>query len=61
MAPLGRLGLYKHVTTDSTFAIVERLLDALPSYRQAHAEKRLRLLKQIRGNWNNFDAGRGGV
>ncbi|MBL8291424.1 MAG: FAD-dependent oxidoreductase [Bryobacterales bacterium] len=53
LIPLGRLGLYKYVTMDSTFAMVERLLDVLPRYRQAAAEERLILLRRIRGDWSN--------
>ena len=53
LIPLGRLGLYKYVTMDSTFAMVERLLDVLPRYRQAGAQERLALLREVRGDWSN--------
>ncbi len=53
LIPLGRLGLYKYVTTDSTYAMVERLLAALPRYQRADASERFDLLKQIRGDWSN--------
>ena len=54
LIPLGRLGLYKYVTTDSTFAMVERLFDALPQYQASGTEERLALLKMIRGDWSNL-------
>lgn len=53
LIPLGRLGFYKYLTTDSTFAMVERLLEKLPGYEQADADERLAILKQIRGDWTN--------
>ena len=53
LIPLGRLGLYKYVTTDSTFAMVERLFEALPQYQASGAEERLALLKVVRGDWSN--------
>jgi len=53
LIPLGRLGLYKYVTTDSTFGMVERLFEVLPRYQQADAEERLALLKRVRGDWSN--------
>jgi len=53
LIPLGRLGLYKYITTDSTFAMVERLLEALPRYRRTDADERLEILKQVRGDWSN--------
>ena len=53
LIPLGRLGLYKYVTTDSTFAMIERLFEALPNYHKADAEERFTLLKQVRGDWTN--------
>jgi UDP-galactopyranose mutase len=53
LIPLGRLGLYKYVTTDTTFDMVERLLEALPQYLQADEMERLALLKVVRGDWSN--------
>lgn len=53
LIPLGRLGLYKYVTTDSTFAMIERLFEVLPTYQKANAEGRFILLKQVRGDWAN--------
>ena len=51
--PLGRLGLYKYVTTDSTFAMIERFLEELPAYEKADAQERYGALKRIRGDWSN--------
>jgi UDP-galactopyranose mutase len=51
--PLGRLGLYKYVTVDSTFAMVERMLGVLPDYQAADSDARLESLKSIRGDWQN--------
>ena len=53
LIPLGRLGLYKYVTVDSTFAMVERLLESLEDYLRAEPAERLELLRQIRGDWKN--------
>jgi UDP-galactopyranose mutase len=50
---LGRLGLYKYVTTDSTFAMIERLLDDLPRYQNADADARFEILKKVRGDWRD--------
>jgi UDP-galactopyranose mutase len=53
LIPLGRLGLYKYVTADSTFGMVERLVATLPRYQHADANERLEILKQLRGDWTN--------
>ena len=53
LIPLGRLGLYKYVTTDSTYAMVERMLALLPRYEGADVEERFDILKQLRGDWSN--------
>jgi UDP-galactopyranose mutase len=53
LIPLGRLGLYKYVTTDSTFGMIERLLAALPHYHRADATERFQIFKQVRGDWSN--------
>lgn len=53
LIPLGRLGFYKYVTTDSTFAMVERLFEVLGRYQSAGKEERFTLLKHIRGDWSN--------
>jgi UDP-galactopyranose mutase len=51
--PLGRLGLYKYVTTDSTFAMIERFLDELSGYDRADDTERLAVLGRIRGDWSD--------
>jgi len=51
--PLGRLGLYKYVTIDSTFAMTERLIDELSGYAEANENQRFGMLKRIRGDWSN--------
>jgi UDP-galactopyranose mutase len=53
LIPLGRLGLYKYVTVDSTFAMAQRLLDSLERYLGASAPERLELLHDLRGDWQN--------
>ena len=53
LIPLGRLGLYKYVTVDSTFAMVERLVACLEDYLRAEPAERLELLREIRGDWQN--------
>ncbi len=51
--PLGRLGLYKYVTVDSTFAMVERMLLALADYQAGDSDARLAVMRSIRGDWQN--------
>ncbi len=53
LIPLGRLGLYKYVTTDSTYGMIERFLSMLTSYQSADADERFEILKQVRGDWSN--------
>lgn len=53
LVPLGRLGFYKYVTMDSTYAMVQRLLETLPTYAEADAAGRLEILRHIRGDWAN--------
>jgi UDP-galactopyranose mutase len=53
LIPLGRLGLYKYVTTDTTYGMVERLVAILPRYRHADANERFEILKHVRGDWSN--------
>jgi len=47
------MGLYKYVTTDSTFAMMERLFGVLGRYLGADADERFAILKQVRGDWSN--------
>lgn len=51
LVPLGRLGLYKYVTMDSTLAMVQRLAESLESYLGSDTGQRLELLRSIRGDW----------
>lgn len=52
LVPLGRLGLYKYVTMDSTYAMALRLLDSLERYLAADARERLEILRYVRGDWS---------
>jgi UDP-galactopyranose mutase len=51
--PLGRLGLYKYVTIDTTFDMVRRLVDHLEAYLGAAADRRFEILREVRGDWAN--------
>ncbi len=51
--PLGRLGLYKYTTTDSTFGMARRLVDSLDDYLAGSRERRLAILRTVRGDWGN--------
>ncbi len=51
--PLGRLGLYKYVTMDSTFGMVERMMESLEAYLQGTEDRRFEILHEIRGTWRN--------
>ncbi len=53
LVPLGRLGLYKYVTIDSTYGMVQRLVNSLDRYLVADPPERLDMLKLIRGDWRN--------
>jgi UDP-galactopyranose mutase len=53
LVPLGRLGLYKYVTVDSTFAMATRFLESLERYLSAQEAGRLELLHELRGDWRN--------
>jgi UDP-galactopyranose mutase len=50
--PLGRLGLYKYVTMDSTYSMVLRLVSSLDHYLSADAAGRFKLLRHVRGDWS---------
>jgi UDP-galactopyranose mutase len=50
--PLGRLGLYKYVTMDSTLSMVQRLCSMLESYLGAEPAQRFEMLRAIRGDWD---------
>lgn len=51
--PLGRLGLYKYTTMDSTFAMARRLAGSLDRYLAAKPAERFEILRQVRGDWGN--------
>jgi UDP-galactopyranose mutase len=53
LIPLGRLGLYKYVTMDSTLGMAQRLLASLDAYLAADPGERFELLREIRGDWSN--------
>ena len=52
VVPLGRLGLYKYVTMDSTYSMVLRLLGSLDRYLGADAGERFEILRHVRGDWS---------
>jgi hypothetical protein len=51
--PLGRLGLYKYVTIDTTYEMVRRLLANLERYLGGRARERFDVLREVRGDWDN--------
>lgn len=51
--PLGRLGLYKYTTMDSTYAMVRRLAASLEEYLGGDPARRLDILRGVRGDWDN--------
>ncbi len=53
LLPLGRLGLYKYVTIDTTYAMVERLVGSLERYLAGNQSERLDLLRMVRGDWQD--------
>ncbi len=53
LVPLGRLGLYKYVTIDSTYAMALRFVEALDELQSGDVERRLQLLDHFRGDWQN--------
>jgi UDP-galactopyranose mutase len=53
LVPLGRLGLYKYVTIDSTYAMALRFVDALDEMLRGDAARRYDLLEHFRGDWTN--------
>jgi hypothetical protein len=53
LVPLGRLGLYKYVTMDSTLSMVKRLAECLDGYLSADLGRRFEILREIRGDWQN--------
>ncbi len=53
VVPLGRLGLYKYTTMDSTLSMVERLAASLGDYLASGPERRVEILRAVRGDWGN--------
>lgn len=51
--PLGRLGLYKYTTMDSTFAMARRLVRSLDRYLESEPGTRFEILREVRGDWGN--------
>ena len=51
--PLGRLGLYKYTTMDSTYAMSRRLIQRLDRYLEGKPEERFQILREVRGDWGN--------
>lgn len=51
--PLGRLGLYKYTTMDSTFAMARRLVRSLDRYLEGKPAERFEILREVRGDWGN--------
>jgi UDP-galactopyranose mutase len=53
LVPLGRLGMYKYLTTDSTLGMVQRFIAVLEDYLGADDAGRLDVLGRVRGAWQN--------
>ena len=53
LIPLGRLGMYKYVTMDSTYGMVQRLCETLGQYSESNDTQRFDILRNIRGDWLN--------
>lgn len=53
IVPLGRLGLYKYTTMDSTLAMAQRLVRSLDRYLEAKSDERFGILREVRGDWGN--------
>ena len=51
--PLGRLGLYKYTTMDSTLAMTQRLVRLLDRYLEGAPPDRVKILREVRGDWGN--------
>lgn len=53
IVPLGRLGMYKYVTIDTTYEMVRRLVTQLEAYLAADDDGRFDILREVRGDWAN--------
>jgi UDP-galactopyranose mutase len=51
--PLGRLGLYKYVTMDTTYGMAARMVDQLDVFLAGSAEQRFDAMREVRGDWDN--------
>jgi UDP-galactopyranose mutase len=51
--PIGRLGLYKYVTMDSTLSMVQRLAGSLDEYMASDPASRFDILRAVRGDWDD--------
>ena len=51
--PLGRLGLYKYVTIDTTYEMVRRMVVNLERLLAADARERFEIMRDVRGDWDN--------
>lgn len=51
--PLGRLGLYKYVTIDTTFGMVRRMIEQLERYLGGDPSERFEVMREVRGDWDN--------
>ena len=53
IVPLGRLGLYKYVTIDTTYGMVRRMVDQLEPYLTGDGDDRFEVMRAVRGDWDN--------
>ncbi len=53
VVPLGRLGLYKYTTMDSTYGMAKRLVRSLDRYLAGTPDERFEILREVRGDWGN--------
>ena len=53
LMPLGRLGLYKYVTIDTTYDMVRRMVGHVEGYLGATADQRFEIMRDVRGDWAN--------
>jgi len=51
--PLGRLGLYKYVTIDTTYGMVRRMVDQLERFLTGDGDERFEVMREVRGDWDN--------
>jgi UDP-galactopyranose mutase len=51
--PLGRLGLYKYVTIDTTYGMVRRMIDHLERFLTGDRVTRFETMREVRGDWDN--------